>query len=339
MKLISVIIPVYNVEKYLKKCIDSVIAQTYSNLESILVDDGSSDNCGTVCDEYALKDKRISVIHQENMGLSAARNAGINASSGDYLCFIDSDDLVTPEYCQVLYDLLKDNDCDFSVCGTCRFQDGDEPNPIISNLDSEEWNSKAFLKEQLNKRSEFGVWNKLYCREIFSKMRFAEGRLNEDVIWSGDLAINTTKCIETKSQYYLYRQRENGIVGNQLKKGSTDFLYAGSYLIKIAQSLYPDILEDCLYYSINYPWSFIDRIYVQRAFKENDVFLKELQKILRNNWYLYKEIKSFSKTKIHRMRVFSISKILYGVNAYSRLIRVYFFRLINKNPYENEHGI
>lgn len=339
MELISVIIPVYKVEKYLRQCVDSILAQTYSELEIILVDDGSPDNCGIICDEYALKDKRIKVIHQENMGLSAARNTGIDASHGDYLCFIDSDDVVTPEYCQVLYDLLKNNDYDFSVCGTCRFEDGFEPLPTMINLENKVWKSNEFLKEQLNKRSEFGVWNKLYRRSVFSKMRFAEGRLNEDVIWSGDLAINTTNCIQTKSQHYCYRQRDNGIVGKQSKKCSLDFLYAGNYLIKISESLYPEILEDCLYYAASYPWTFIDKIYVECSFKENYLFLTYLQKMLRNYRTSYKEMPRFSKIQRYRMNLFSISKILYGINAYLRLIRVYFYRLICKDPYKNGHGI
>lgn len=339
MELISVIVPIYNVEKYLKQCIDSIIIQTYPELEIILVDDGSPDNCGILCDEYELKDNRIKVIHQDNMGLSGARNTGIYASHGAYLCFIDSDDLVTPDYCQVLYDLLKDNDYDFSVCGTCRFQDGYDPNPVNASLEGNTLESKEFLKEQLNKRSEFGVWNKLYRRSIFSKMKFAVGRLNEDVIWSGDLSINTTKCIEIKSQHYCYRQRSNGIVSNQSQKCSLDFLYAGNYLVKISECYYPEILEECLYYVANYPWSFIDKIYVERSFIENYLFLSCLQKILRNHRKSYKEIKSFSKIQLYRMNVFSISKILYGINAYFRLIRVYYCRIIQKDPYESGHGI
>lgn len=339
MELISVIVPVYKVEKYLKKCVNSILTQTYSKLEIILVDDGSPDNCGVLCDEYALKDDRIKVIHQENKGLSAARNTGIDASHGDYLCFVDSDDLVTPDYCQVLYDLLKDNDYDFSVCGVCRFEDGDNPILKMTDLNNKVWKSKEFLKEQVNKNSEFGVWNKLYRRSVFSKMRFAEGRLNEDVIWSADLAVNTTNCIETKSQHYCYRQRNSGIVGKQSEKGSVDFLYAGDYLIKTVKDLCPEILEDCLYYAISYPWTFVDKIYVQRNFKANYLFLDYLQKILRNYKILYTKTQLFSKIQKYRMSLFARSKILYGINAYLRLIRMYCCRLINKDPYKNEHWI
>ena len=339
MPKISIIVPVYKVEKYIEQCIESILNQTFKDFELILVDDGSPDKCPEICDKYALKDERIKVIHQKNRGLSAARNTGIDVSSGDYLCFIDSDDLIASEYCQQLYNLLENNDYDFSVCGMYRFRDEYESFPRVFNLESKVWNSNEFLKEQLNRRSEFGACNKLYRRSIFSKIRFVEGRLNEDVIWSGDLSINTMKCIETKSQYYCYRQRSNGIVGKQSKKGSLDFLYASNYLINISQTFHPDMIEDCLYYSLSYTWNFIDKIYVQCSFRDNYLYLVTLQKMLRKYRNLYKEMEQFSKIQKYRMNLFSSSKILYGLNAYLRLIRVYLFRIIHKGPYKNNHGI
>ena len=106
MSLISVIVPVYKVEEYLYECIDSIRRQTYKDLEIILVDDGSPDNCGMICDEYAKNDERIRVIHQNNAGLSSARNKGIENASGDYLCFVDSDDFISDDYCETLFMLL-----------------------------------------------------------------------------------------------------------------------------------------------------------------------------------------------------------------------------------------
>lgn len=117
--LISVIVPVYKVEKYIKKCIESIINQTYENLEIILVDDGSPDNCGKICDEYAKKDKRIKVIHKENGGVSSARNLGLEKSNGQYITFIDSDDWIEEEYCEILLTTLKEQNAD---CAICRLQ-------------------------------------------------------------------------------------------------------------------------------------------------------------------------------------------------------------------------
>ena len=115
--LISVIIPVYNVEKFIDRCINSLINQTYKNLEIILVDDGSPDNCPGLCDDWAKKDNRIKVVHKQNGGLSDARNAGLERSTGDYIMFVDSDDFVDETICEVLLNDLKNNDADFSMCG------------------------------------------------------------------------------------------------------------------------------------------------------------------------------------------------------------------------------
>ncbi|MDQ1143763.1 glycosyltransferase involved in cell wall biosynthesis [Bacillus sp. SORGH_AS 510] len=112
---VSVIVPIYNVEKFLSKCIETIINQSYKNLEIILVDDGSPDRSGEICDEYAAKDKRIKVIHQKNSGVSSARNAGINAATGDYVCFADGDDYLMPDYVEYLMDLAVRNDADISL--------------------------------------------------------------------------------------------------------------------------------------------------------------------------------------------------------------------------------
>ena len=115
-QLVSIIVPIYNVEKYIKECIDSIINQTYKNLEIILVDDGSPDCCPKICDEYSKKDKRIKVIHKENGGLSSARNAGLDVAKGEYVSFIDSDDVVDEKFIETLYNLCIENNCDISEC-------------------------------------------------------------------------------------------------------------------------------------------------------------------------------------------------------------------------------
>ena len=133
-QLISIIVPIYNVEKYLKQCIESIISQTYRNIEIILVDDGSPDNCGKICDEYSQKDKRIIVLHKENGGLSDARNKGIDIAKGDYLTFVDSDDFVNIDYIEKLYNSIKFNNTKLAQCGISKV---DENNEIIEKLNYE----------------------------------------------------------------------------------------------------------------------------------------------------------------------------------------------------------
>lgn len=172
MPEISIIVPVYKVEVYLKDCIESLLVQTFRDIEIILVDDGSPDSCGNICDEYAKKDSRIRVVHQENAGLSCARNKGVDVARGRFLCFVDSDDMVTPQYCQRLYDLLKDTSYDFSVCGAYRFEDGRVPKMNQVEKSAYVLKNIEFFQAQLQRNTEFGVWNKLYRRELFEKNSF-----------------------------------------------------------------------------------------------------------------------------------------------------------------------
>lgn len=182
--LISVIVPVYRVEKYLERCVKSILSQTYKNLEVILVDDGSPDQCPAICDACAEKDARVKVIHQENKGLSGARNAGIDAASGEYLAFVDSDDYVSPHFIEELYQLLQDTGC---AIGQCRFSyvkgDGlvEEGDSAFCIYRGESLMEQLYGPEE--KATCFVVaWNKLYREELFKEtgIRYPEGRIHED---------------------------------------------------------------------------------------------------------------------------------------------------------------
>ena len=182
--LISVIVPVYQVEEYLERCVKSILSQTYKNLEVILVDDGSPDQCPAICDACAEKDARVKVIHQENKGLSGARNAGIDAASGEYLAFVDSDDYVSPHFIEELYQLLQDTGC---AIGQCRFSyvkgDGlvEEGDSAFCIYRGESLMEQLYGPEE--KATCFVVaWNKLYRAELFKEtgIRYPEGRIHED---------------------------------------------------------------------------------------------------------------------------------------------------------------
>ena len=182
--LISVIVPVYRVEEYLERCVKSILSQTYENLEVILVDDGSPDQCPAICDACAEKDARVKVIHQENKGLSGARNAGIDAASGEYLAFVDSDEYVSPHFIEELYQLLQDTGC---AIGQCRFSyvkgDGlvEEGDSAFCIYRGESLMEQLYGPEE--KATCFVVaWNKLYRAELFKEtgIRYPEGRIHED---------------------------------------------------------------------------------------------------------------------------------------------------------------
>ena len=217
--LISVIIPVYNVEKYLKKCVDSVLNQTYDNLEIILVDDGSPDNCGKMCDDYAGKDSRIKVVHKENGGLPSARNAGIDAANGEFITFVDSDDYIHEKMVETLYNNLCSTDSDISVCG---FQAVKEDTPMKSgNADS-----KGIITltkydiPDFSKISPFigarNAWSKLYKKGLLDLIRFNNDIVKlEDVSFSYKIYTVIDKiCFDTIPLYY-YLIRSGSIMNGE----------------------------------------------------------------------------------------------------------------------------
>lgn len=178
--LISVIIPVYRVEAYLKRCVDSVLAQTYPDMEVILVDDGSPDGCPGICDRYAAADHRVKVIHQENAGLSGARNAGIEAAQGEYLAFVDSDDYLAPEFLEKLYRACIETGSDMSVC-RWEYVKGEQI-PERGSGEVKVYSGREMLANLYTPDGAYFVvaWNKLYCRELFQEIRYPVGRIHED---------------------------------------------------------------------------------------------------------------------------------------------------------------
>lgn len=212
--VISIIIPVYNVEKYLRRCLDSIVSQTWRNLEIILVDDGSTDNSGQICDEYVGKDRRIQVIHQENGGLSEARNTGIRAATADYIVFVDSDDYVGKQYVQRLAWILLRNNADIAVCGYYRgkrvaFPERRRRGEIRS------FDAKTMLKNWHGKYKHLETvsWNKLYKRSLFveNDIYYPAGYFYEDVQTTHLLIDKALKIVMTKEKLYYYYQGEDGI--------------------------------------------------------------------------------------------------------------------------------
>jgi glycosyltransferase involved in cell wall biosynthesis len=216
--LISIIVPVYKVEPYLRRCLDSIINQTYTNLEIILVDDGSPDNCPHICDEYAAKDNRIVVIHKANGGLSDARNAGLEICKGDFISFIDSDDWVEPNYIDTLCKLLMENDADISIVSfekttspnnPCKHtQENDKKIEVLNPRDTV---TKLFTSDRIIFVT---TWGKLYKKHLFSNIRFPKGKLNEDEYVTYKLLYYSTRTVFQNIQLYNYFQHSGSIMAN-----------------------------------------------------------------------------------------------------------------------------
>lgn len=206
--LISVILPVYNVEKYLKQCVESIQAQTYSNLEIILVDDGSTDNSGKICDELANKDARIRVIHKVNGGTAVARNAGVDAANGEYVGFVDSDDYIYPDMYRRLYESIKKYDTRLAICNGVNFYEEDHLTEkiIVSNR---ELCTDGLRGMSISIAAWNACYNKLYHRELFATLRF-RNKASEDGFLMADLTGIVEKVSFTPYIGYCYRKMRQG---------------------------------------------------------------------------------------------------------------------------------
>ncbi len=240
---ISIIVPVYKVEPYLRKCLDSILAQTFTNFEVILVDDGSPDNSGKICDEYAIKDSRVRVIHKENGGLSSARNAGIDIAQGKYLGFVDSDDYIAEDMYEVLYENLKFYDADISSVEIIPFRDDKYEN---TSKEKKEilLNKKEAIKSVLEGTDFYAyAWNKLYRKELFYNNRYLEGETFEDAYIIIDILLETDKIIVSNEEKYFYLQRNDSIMGQKFSKKTLDVIKAWQYNQKKILNHFPDLKD------------------------------------------------------------------------------------------------
>lgn len=216
--MITVVVPVYKVEKYLNRCVESILNQTYTDFELLLVDDGSPDNCGKICDEYSKKDCRVFVIHQKNGGLSAARNTGINwfyeKGRSDYITFVDSDDWLHPEYLRILMNGITENNVKISVCNYKR---------VIAEIPHESYNNFNF---ELTSPEDFLVnhfwqynyaWGKLYHKDVFDDVRYPVGKNFEDTFTTYKVLHKCEKIAYTELQLYYYLRNEQGITRSPWK--------------------------------------------------------------------------------------------------------------------------
>ena len=214
MAEISVIVPVYKVEQFLCRCVDSILSQSFQNFELILVDDGSPDNCGAMCEDYAARDSRIHVIHQENGGLSAARNSGIDwvfaNSSSQWLAFVDSDDWVHPDFLQVLYSAAQTTMCKLSACGF--FRTTGDAIPDIQDYTIACLNADDYYCGQIHGGVTAVAWNKLYHRSLFEALRYPVGKLHEDEFTTYLAVYKTGNVAVTPAQLYAYYQNPEGIM-------------------------------------------------------------------------------------------------------------------------------
>lgn len=244
--LISVIVPVYNVEKYLDECVESIVNQTYKNLEIILVDDGSTDNSGKICDELAKKDNRIHVIHKENGGLSDARNVGIDVSTGDYIQFIDSDDYIEHDMIEFLVSNIIKYNADISICSNYIFDEEECINQSTGEVCL--YNRLEILQEVLlDEKIRCYAWNKLFRKELFKEIRFPKGKILEDILTIPKLFEKANTVIFNDVAKYYYRQREGSILHVQTKHTKLAYIHAALEMLEFLKEKEESLFLYCVY--------------------------------------------------------------------------------------------
>ena len=254
--MISVIVPVYNVEKYLKPCLDSILNSTYQDIELIPVDDGSTDNSGAICDEYARKDARVHVIHKTNGGVSSARNEGIKAANGEFISFIDGDDVIHPEMLNILVKALAEGDYDFSMCYFKKVSDEEiiktYQNEITSSSKKVIPQADFFRKIYSTDGFEMGqshiVFNKLYNRDFIDELYFNELKVGEDTEWMHRACMRMKKCVLVEKELYYYIQRNSSLTHENKNQNFIDSIRSQYRCLNNTPQDKPELRSICMLY-------------------------------------------------------------------------------------------
>lgn len=281
--LVSVIVPIYKVEQYIRQCVESIIKQTYHKLEIILVDDGSPDNCGTICDGYAKKDERIQVIHQKNGGLSAARNAGLDIAKGDYIFFVDSDDWISNDTIQKMLAKYEETNADLVLCDICPFYEADYSGvkKQASPLKSEVLDQKELIERLMQEAAWYYcvVWNKLYPRTLLDGIRFPLDFIHEDEAIAHRIFERCQTIAVIAEPMYYYRQTNGGIMASGVTIKSTDVLTAIADRLSCARdNLWKSYESQMVQYYEGKFWQWYHLFYDE---KENEKYIKRMERSLK----------------------------------------------------------
>lgn len=318
--LISVVVPVYKVEQYIHRCIDSILNQTYKNLEIILVDDGSPDNCGKICDDYAKKDKRIKVIHKKNGGLSDARNAGIKVATGEYIGFVDSDDWISKNMYEKLYNLFTTNDIEIASCELIKTNE-------IKNIEKEKIYDKKvivytidefmpyYMKTKKNKTYYYAP-TKLFKKEILDDNQFPSGLTSEDVVGSYKALLKSKKIAHINYPYYFYYCNTESITGSFSKK-DFDLLKIWDIMIEITKKEKKEYLEMVKLNRYRIDYTLLMRMAVNLKYSEiKDKYQTEYKKMYKD---LKKNKRILLRSKIPFSRKLTLALICVNYSFFVKL--------------------
>ena len=322
-KLISIVVPIYNVEKYLEKCIKSIMEQTYENIEIILVDDGSIDNSSQICDYWKEKEERISVIHKKNGGLSSARNSGIDMAKGEYIFFLDSDDYISKYTIEELYKNIEQANAEIAISNRYHvFENGKKKVKFKKEKESIIFSKEKAIFELNNFRYfDMSACGKLFKTELFKEVKFPVGKKSEDFFVMYKLFELSNRIIYNSEPYYYYYQRKGSITKS--KSINTDFLDAAREQMNYIEKRHPN-LKNCVrtaYVSANMT------VYNMAVSNKSDIdikLVKELKREVKNNYLYVKNNKALS-----RLKKFQTMLFIYNLNIYKMLYIL--FKYIERN--------
>lgn len=320
---ISIIVPVYNIAAYLRKCLDSVLAQTFLNFEIIIINDGSTDQSKEICDEYAKKDRRIKAIHQTNQGVSKARNMGVELAAGDFIGFVDGDDYIYKDMFEKLYSACMNTGSDISICNL-----GREINGQLINNTTEKSYQKVLNNEEAMRELfkgilyRFSLCNKLFHKTCFRNISFPEGRIHEDLSTTYRLFANANQSVYLNDIGYIYVKRKNSILTSTFNRERMDAFVGWNEILNFMKDNYKQLSHN-IYACLSY-WC-IDNIYYILSQVETisqDDYLKDIQAFVRKYYWKIINNQLLSVKYKLLMTLFSMSTQLFCLSNDIRFKRV-----------------
>ena len=323
--LVSIVIPVYNVEKYIEKCLLSVINQTYKNLEIIIVNDGTKDNSLKICERIKQMDERVKIINQKNGGLSCARNTGIDNANGEYICFVDSDDFLENDFVEVLLNFAKEKNVDICACDFWYIDENDKKWTLKEKNDKMYSNIEAIKDILLDyQKTEVMTWNKIYKLDIFKKynIRFPVGKLHEDNYTTYKLYYYSNGVYLVNKKLYYYLQRNDSIMGKKFNVKRLDALDSVYEKKKFFKSENVDLKEEITFNEISTLINLLNNM-IKDSFKEDSYF--DIINIINTNKKIFMKNKYLNlKYKIALILIFGngrLYSLFYKLNNFVKKIR------------------
>lgn len=311
--MISVIVPVYNVEKYLERCVKSIVAQTYKDLEILLIDDGSTDKSGEMCDDFQQTDSRIKAFHKQNGGLSDARNYGIEHSAGEFISFVDSDDYIDEKMLETLHRLITENDADLAVCSAMDVFEGKEVTQV-KEIKEFNLNKVESYKYMLRGDGIPSACNKLYKRQTVGDVRFPVGKLYEDGFFTPQILKKVEKTAVTSKPMYYYFRRADSITTKPFRKGDLDVIEAYDKCVKQVKELCPEALPYAEFRYRNAYFNVLDKMLMRDDCKEIPEY-KQVVKYLKKHTAQIVKDPGFGK-----MRKIAAVALKFSVPLYKKIL-------------------